>query len=278
MGDEQDEASSQLSNYKQAILSDAMIALEANLSRDELYYGVWKGDDGNEISLKDMLGFELPCSNSRYQKACNDKYVTANNNDFLESTDTDRLLDAFNRGITEVTYDYEANTLSGNNAWLRRSVVMTRNQDGDVIAYTNVKDITAILAQKSREDAYMHALATEYDSIAIIEVTNEDKLNDRVLIHGRLTERLANLIDEETTREDHYSKKLDLMMRFVHPDDREQFYAETRREKVIQASNENRTQIVNFRIVKEAGDYFYYQLCFVPLRDAAGKLTYRYKR
>lgn len=271
--DEQDEATNQLSNYKQAILSDALIALEVNLSKDELYYGVWKDDDGNEILLKDMVGFELPCSNSQYQKACSEKYVTANNGDFLESTDTRRLLDAFEKGITEVTFDYEAQTLSGSHAWLRRNVAMIRNQNGDVIAYTNVKDITAIVAQKMREDAYMHALATEYDSINIIEVTNANKLSDRVLIHGRLTDRLSSLIDEETANEEYYSRKLDLMLRFVHPDDRDQFYAETRREKVLQACNEDRTQIANFRIVKESGDYVYYQLCFVPLRDENGKIA-----
>ena len=273
VGDEQDEASARLSNYKQAILSDALIALEANLSKDELYYGVWKDDEGNEISLKDMVGLELPCSNSQYQKACNEKYVTANNNDFLESTDTKRLLESFEKGITEVTHDYEAKTLSGNQAWLRRNVAMTRNQDGDVIAYTNVKDISAVVAQKAREDAYMHALATEYDSIAIIEVTNDDKREDRVLVHGRLTENLANLIDEETATEEIYSKKLDLMLQFVHPDDRKRFFAETRREKVLQACEENRTQIVNFRIMKKSGDYLYYQLCFVPLKDVEGNTT-----
>ena len=273
VGDEQDEASVRLSNYKQAILSDALIALEANLSKDELYYGVWKDDEGNEIALKDMVGLELPCSNSQYQKTCNEKYVTANNNDFLESTDTKRLLESFEKGITEVTHDYEAKTLSGNQAWLRRNVAMTRNQDGDVIAYTNVKDISSVVAQKAREDAYMHALATEYDSIAIIEVTNDDKREDRVLVHGRLTENLANLIDEETATEEIYSKKLDLMLQFVHPDDRKRFFAETRREKVLQACEENRTQIVNFRIMKKSGDYLYYQLCFVPLKDVEGNTT-----
>ena len=135
-------------------------------------------------------------------------------------------------GQAEVTFDYQAKTLSGKNAWLRRSIAMTRNQDGDVIAYTNVKDISVIMEQKVREDAYMHALATEYDSIAIVDINNEDKHYDRVIIHGRLTERLASMIDEETANEDHYSKKLDLFMRFIHPDDREEFYAETRREKI----------------------------------------------
>ena len=273
VGDEQEEVSNQLSNYKKAILSDAVISLEANLSRDELVYGVWKDDAGNEISLRDMIGLNLPCSYSQYQKACSEKYVTENHKDFLDSTDTARLLEAFDKGTTDISYDYEAKTLSGRNAWLRRSVAMTRNQNGDVIAYTNVKDISSMVEQKMCEDAYMHALAAEYDSIAIVDISNADKLRDRVIMHSRLTDRLAALIDEETANEEHYSRKLDLMLRFVHPDDRALFYAETRREKILQAHHENRTQSVNFRIVKKSGDDLYYQLCFVPLRDEAGNLT-----
>lgn len=273
VGDEQEEASINLSNYKQAILAEAMIYLEANLSKDELYYGVWKDDKGNKIRLEDMLGFEFPCSYSRYQKACNAKYVTANSKDFLANTDTEALLELFKKGTTEVTYDYEAKTISGRDAWMRRNVAMIRNQDGDVIAYTNVKDITAYVEQKAREDAYIHALATEYDSISVVEITNAEKREDRVIEHGRLTENLAALIDEETANEVLYSRKLDLMLRFVHPDDRDQFYAKTRREEVLRAMRENRIQTVNFRISKKSGDSIYYQLNFVPFREKNGILT-----
>ena len=273
VGDEQEEAARQLSNYKQAILSDAMVALEANLSRDELYYGVWKDDQGKEISLTDMVGLSLPCSYSEYLKKSNAKYVTANHEEYRNSTDTGRLLEAFRRGTTEITCDYEAKTLSDEDAWLRRSVSMTRNQDGDVIAYTSVKNISDAVGQKAREDIYMHALATEYDSIAVIDVKEGDKYQDRVVIHGRLTDRLAALIDEETAKEEFYSRKLDLMLRFVHPDDRENFYANTRREVILQAIAEDRTSAVTFRIVRPEGDPLYYQLNFIPLRDDAGNPT-----
>lgn len=273
VGDEQEEAAHQLSNYKQAILSEALIVLEANLSKDELYYGVWKDDKGNEISLKDIVGLELPCSNSLYQKTCSEKYVSNKSKDYLDSTDTKRLLEIFNSGTTEVSYDYEAKTLSGKNARLRRSVAMIRNQDGDVIAYTNVKDISAIVAQKAREDAYMRALATEYDSISVVEIQNDNKHMDRVLVHSRLTDNLAALIDEETANEEFYSRKLDLMLRFIHPDDRDSFHAKTRREEILQTIASNRTQIVNFRIVKNKTDFLYYRLNFFPLRDEAGNLT-----
>ncbi len=274
VSDEQDEAAHQLSNYKQAILSDAIISLEANLSRDLLYYGVWKDKDGNETALAQIIGFSVPCSYDMYISEWNRRFVnTTDNNTFLDSTDREFLLNEFHNGKSEITFDYEAATISGKRAWLRRSIAMTRNQDGDIIAYTSVKDVSSVVEQKMREDAYMHALATEYDSITIVDITNDDKRNDRVLIRGRLTDRLAALIDDETANEEFYSRKLDLMLRFVHPDDREQFYAETRREKILQASNENRMQVVNFRIVKNEDEYVYYQLCFVPLKDINGKPT-----
>ncbi len=274
VGDEQDEAAGQLSNYKQAILSDATDSLEANLSRDELYYGVWKDDSGAEVPLESVIGLRVPCSYDEYISAWNSRFVRPDSSAlFSANTGREHLLRLFAGGSSEVTFDYQTTTVSGKSAWMRRSIAMTRNQDGDVIAYTNVKDISVLMEQKAREDAYMYALATEYDSIAIVEVSNGDKHDDRVLIHGRLTDRLAALIDEETVREEHYSKKLDLMLRFVHPDDRELFYAETRREKVLQASKENRTQTVQFRIVKDSGDFVYHQLCFVPLRDESGKVT-----
>ena len=274
VGDEQDETSSLLSSYKQAILSDAIVVLEANLNRNVLYYGVWKDDSGAEVPLEKIIGLSTPCSYDEYISVWNSRFVKqGSSEEFSSSTEREYLLGLFDRGMSEVTFDYQAKTISGKNAWMRRNIAMVRNQDGDVIAYTNVKDISDVMEQKVREDAYMHALATEYDSIAIVEMFNDDKQNDRVMIHGRLTERLAALIDEETANEERYSKKLDLMSRFVHPDDRKKFYAETRREKVLQASSENRTQTVNFRIVKKSGDYLYYQLCFVPLRDETGKTT-----
>ncbi|MBQ0001931.1 MAG: hypothetical protein KBT21_00170 [Treponema sp.] len=78
----------QLSNYKRAILSDAIISLEVNLTKDELYYGVWKNESGEEI-----------------------------------------------------TFDYEAKTISGKSTWLRRTIAMIQNQSDDIIAYTAVEKI-----------------------------------------------------------------------------------------------------------------------------------------
>ena len=269
--DEQEESSSQLSNYKRAVLSDAKIALEVNLTKDMLYYGVWKDDDGNDVPLKDIIGMEMPCSYDEYIREWNKRFVKSNALDsFMGKTDREHLLDCFDNGNAEVTFDYEAKTISGKASWLRRSIAMIRSQSGDVIAYTSVKDISELVAQQRREDAYMRALATEYESIAIVEFSGSGKEDDKVVIHSRLTDDLAALIDEETANEKCYGRKLDLMSRFIHPDDRDQFNANTEKEKILESFAEDKTHIVDFRIVNGDSSYLYYQLCFVALRNESG--------
>lgn len=270
--DEMEETSGQLANYKRAVLSDAQISLEVNLTKDNLYYGAWKDDDGNEVPLKDIIGLETPCSYDAYISIWNKRFVKhVFHNPFQGKTDREYLLESFSRGTTEVTFDYEADTISGRATWLRRSIAMIRNKSGDVIAYTNVKDISELVAQQKREDAYMRALATEYESIAIVELGHPENVGGKVVIHSRLTDDLASMIDNETANEECYGKKLDLMLKFVHPDDRAQFSANTRTEEVLKAFAEDRTHIVDFRIMKPDGADLYFQLCFVAIRDEGGK-------
>ncbi|MDO5322116.1 MAG: response regulator [Bacteroidia bacterium] len=268
--DEMEESSNMLANYKQAILSDALISLETNLTRDELFYGAWKDDNGKEVPLKEIIGLDLPCSYDEYINTWNKRFVLKNNfGSFQDKTDREYLLECFAKGRTVVTFDYEARTIFGKRTWLRRSISMIRNQAGDVIAYTKAKDISDIIAQQKREDAYMRALATEYDSIAIVELRKDPK-DDRVVTQSRLADTMAALIDEETANEKNFSRKLDLLLRFIHPEDRDQFYTNTSREKIFESFAENRTHVVDFRLMKKDGDSLYYQLCFVALRNETG--------
>lgn len=262
--------SDHLSNYKKAILSDALISLEANLNHDELYYGVWKDDFGKEASLKEITGLELPCSYNKYLKIWLDLFLKCDNPDAsFEEASAESLLEKFNDGITEFTFDYEARTISGRKTWLRRNINMIKNRSGDVIAYTNVKDISAMVSQKKREESYVQALATEYDSIAVVSLCS-DKSEDQVILHSRLSDGIASLIDERTINETFYSRKLDNMRRFVHPDDKDAFYKYTRREQILKSFEENKTHTVDFRVMKPDSSYVYYQLLFVPIRDDEG--------
>ncbi|MBQ0102444.1 MAG: PAS domain-containing protein [Firmicutes bacterium] len=267
------DAADRLSNYKRAILSDALISLEVNLNTDELSYGVWKDDNGNDVPLGDILGLDIPCSYDKYINLWHEKFVKRDITEvFSGSTDREYLIDTFNRGESEVTFDYEAKTISGRSTWLRRSICMTQNSAGEVIAYTSVKDIEPLVKQSRREEAYVRSLATEYDSIAVVNI-EPDKNDDRIVIHSRLSSGLGDIIDRETAEEENYSRKIKGFSRFVHPDDRQFFIDNTKREQIISSFDEGRTHIVNFRIQRDEESYIYYQMRFIPLSDDDGKLV-----
>ncbi len=266
------DSESQLSSYKKAILSDALISLEVNLSKDDLYYGVWKDDSGNSVPLNEIIGISTPCSYDEYIKIWNKRFVSENDTtSFSNTTDREHLIKAFNSGNNEVTFDYEAKTISGKTKWLRRSICMTENRSGDVIAYTSVKDISALVEQNKREEAYIRALATEYDSIAVVNF-EKNKSDDRIVLHSRVAEDFVKLVDDETMKEMNFSKRLDMLTKFIHPDDRIKFRQSANRDRIFESFAENRTHIVDFRMMKPDGTSAYYQECFLPLKDDDGKL------
>lgn len=257
----------QLSSYKRAVLSDANISLEVNLNKDDLYYGVWKDDEGQEVPLEEIIGLSLPCSYDEYIKTWNKRFVKDESiGSFSDSTSRKHLIECFNRGMSEVTFDYEAKTISGKSSWLRRSICMTKNQTGDIIAYTNVKDISEVIDKKKREEAYVRALAIDYDSIIVVNF-KEDKNDDTVDLHSRVSEEIMDILGDDIISENHYSEKLSLISEYVHPEDRELFTKSTRRESILDSFAKNRTHIVPFRFMKPDDSFVYYQCRFIPIRD-----------
>lgn len=259
--------SEELNDYKHAILSDAVISLETNLTKNELYFGIWKDDFGKDVELDKIIGFGYPCNYDEYVDTWRKLFVDdVDKSIFINNTNSEYLLSCFNSGQTEITFDYEALSISGKKTWYRRNIVMIKNAAGDIIAYSNVKDISILVDEQKRSDAYLRALSTEYDSISIINV-NENEKEDIVVNHARITDLMSSLIDEETAKEVNYSKKLDLFLRFVYPDDRKSFYENTRRPKVIESFNNNKIHSIEFRIIKDETSYLYFEFCFVPIKN-----------
>ncbi len=266
------DSSDKLSTYKKTVLADALISLEANLTRDELYDGTWKDDNGAEVPLQDILGISMPCSYDKYIQLWQQKFVKKDqNNQFSGRTDRNYLLEAFENGTSEITLDYEARTISGKTAWLRRLISMSRNQEGDVISFTSVKDVSAEIMQSKREEEIVRALSNEYESIAVVHF-DKNKKNDKVVVHSRVSEDVAALVDSDTLVEENFSTKLDFLMQYIHPDDKERFYAETRREAMFASFAENITHVIDFRMMKPEGDYAFYQMRFVPIRDDENRI------
>lgn len=272
VGDEIEAFSNQLLNYKRAVLSDAVISIEANLTKDELYYGVWKDDDGNEIPLVDIIGLEVPCSYDNYVQTWKAKFVHGGYSvDFSEKNDREYLLDSFSKGITDVTFDYAAKTISGNETWLRRNISMIQNQSGDIIAFTSAKDISALVDQTKKEESYIRALSTQYDGIAVVGI-KDNQYTDGVSLQRQKVSDFTNEIDSKASEEEDFESKLKTVAEFVYPEDREYFKAETRKEAIFKSFANNTNHVLYFRFKNGEKDSLYYQTTFVPLRDDEGEV------
>ena len=265
-------SAAQLASYKQALLAGALISLEVNLSKDELYYGVWVDDSKKEIPLKDILGIETPCSYDEYIKLWNEHFVIEKFGEtFGHDTSREFLINSFERGMQEITFDYEALTIDGNHAYLRRDIFMYRDTNGDIIAFTTVKDISDIGRERAIEESYISALATEYDCVDIINF-GENKREDDISIHHRITPRFEKLMSESWMEEEFISTRIDRMADMIVPEDRELFYKNTRREVILKAFETQPVHIVDFRL-PEGDDVVYFQERFIPIRNYEGKIT-----
>ncbi len=267
------EEADQLANYQKAILSDAVISLETNLSKDILYYGAWRDDSGTENTLHDIIGIDVPCSYDSYIEKWKSRFVKADSkSSFSGSTDRQHLLELFAAGKTNVTFDYEAKTISGKATWLRRNICMTKNRDGDVIAYTSVKDISALIEASKREESYIRALAAEYSSIMVVDF-NDDKTDGTIVNRSYIKEDFASFVTADDMQELSFSKHIANLAEFVYPADREKFIESTNLGAILAGFANGDSHTVDFRISGEDGNVFYFHELLIPLRNDDGDIN-----
>lgn len=137
--------------YKNAVLADAIIVFEANLTKNQIWEGIWKDKNGNKISVEELLEIHLPCDYDTYIEKWADAYVDESAKElFLKNTDRMYLNEQFEQGKSEITFEYYAKSMEGEKIFVRRSTYLAADKkSGDIIAYNNVKDITE---QKQKEN------------------------------------------------------------------------------------------------------------------------------
>ena len=262
-----------LTNYQRAILAESIISLEINLSRDLLEYGEWKNDDGAFVPLEDILGLSLPCSYDEYLRRWTERFIASESVEtFSHEANRNYLLEVYASGRSEITIDYNASTISGERKYLRRSICMVRRStDGDIIAYTNVKDISDIGRIKRQEQSYIRALSTDYECVDLVSFEN-NKQQDVFVAKECFSESFRALMGAEWLAETQISRRLNLTQQRVVPEDRQYFWDMTRRERIFESWESNETHVVDFRLMTGSGE-LYYQERFIPIRSEERTLT-----
>ncbi len=202
--------------YKNAVLADAIIILEVNLTKNQICEGIWRKKDGSRMSVEELLGTDLPCDYDAYIIHWADTYIDEGSRKlFLENTDRMYLYKQFEQGKSEITFEYYAKSLEGEKIFVRRSTYLAADKkSGDVIAYNNVKDITE---QKRKENQMQ-----QYEQMLIMTASGMYQGVRQVDLEDFSTVYLSFADNHIVPYEKgDWSTWLDGQERNVHPDDME---------------------------------------------------------
>lgn len=129
--------------YKQAILSSAMVVYRYNVTRDILYQEIIEETDEKTDALIPQLGLELPCSYNEYilRKS---RYIGVEQeaDKFRKTFCTETLIDMF--GSKRFTFDTEYEfQIGGKTGVFREAVILTKDlHTNEIWGLTTVRNVT----------------------------------------------------------------------------------------------------------------------------------------
>lgn len=200
--------------YKNAVLADAIIVFEANLTKNQIWEGIWKDKDGNKISVEELLEIQLPCDYDTYIVKWADAYVDESAKElFLKNTNRMYLNEQFEQGKSEITFEYYAKSMEGEKIFVRRSTYLAADKkSGDIVAYNNVKDITEQKQKENQMRQYEQMLVMTTSEI--YQGARQIDLSDFSTVYVSFENNHITLCGEEN-----WDTWLAEQEHFVHPDD-----------------------------------------------------------
>ncbi|MCQ2457321.1 MAG: HD domain-containing protein [Clostridia bacterium] len=119
--------------------------------------------------------------------------------------------------------------------------------------------------------AVIDSFSQDFESISYVHL-EPDKLRD-IAVPYRVSKALTQNIPE-WAKAQNYTDRLHLLAdRFVAPVDRTAFLAKTTREVILNSLEHSDSYFVSFRVDNGTDEYAYYQLKYMPVRDADGKMN-----
>ncbi len=200
--------------YKNAVLAEAVIVFEADLTENRVGEGTWKDKDGNRISVGELLEIGLPCDYDTYIAQYADFYVDKGSREiFLRNTGRSYLNEQFGQGRSEIMFEYSARLPEGEKIYVRHSIYLAADKkSGNVIAYNNVKDITE---QKQKENQmYQYEQMLVMTASGMYQGAWQIDLDDFSAVYLSFKD---NHITPE--KKENWNMCLDSQEHYIHPDD-----------------------------------------------------------
>lgn len=144
--------------YRQAILSEAVVTYQINVTKDRIEQDIVKRmDDGRLISFLGLIGLSAPCSYQEFCRRWQDRFVTEDTRQSYAGISSCRQIqEAFAAGKKAITVECKV-LINKEERFLQKNILLTQSQhSGDILGLCYTKDITDV-----REKEYRTKLALE---------------------------------------------------------------------------------------------------------------------
>ncbi len=138
--------------YRQAIVSEAVFVFNVNVSKNLIEEEFFEIVDGQMEPVLSRMGLEVPCNADDFFLQWSKERVFPEDREvFVQTLNTHYLLEAYERGESELIIEVETSGTEEQPLVLRHTILLTKDGiSGDILALNNAKDITDI-RQKDRE-------------------------------------------------------------------------------------------------------------------------------
>lgn len=200
--------------YKQAVLAEAVIIYEINLSKNIIEEEIWEDIDGTRTDLLTVVGLSAPAEYDVFHERWTCRQVVPVYKEIYgKNTDREYLLEQFQNGHAENIFEFRAVMGTGRETYLRHTIFMAQDEEtGDIIAYCHVKNITdqklRELQIRQYEQLFVATAADIYTGILQVEI--DSRMTKRIMLKN------GEIVVEDVGDWDDYLK---YHLPFVHPDD-----------------------------------------------------------
>ena len=163
--------------YKKALVADAMQVFEFNLSQNLLVGEPVQRVKEGVVNLKTVYGVSDPCKYMDFiELACKDM-PQEDKKTYLEKMNIWCLIDSFIMEHYEIQFDSKRLSKTGEPFWTRNTVVLTKNDAGDIMGLAVVKNVTRLYKQQEERLSQLeviNALTGEYTSVFLVDTSSQE--------------------------------------------------------------------------------------------------------
>lgn len=231
--------------YKRAIVSDAILVFEFNLTKNLLMGNPLQRFGERIVRLRHAFDLPEECSYDKFLDSVSWDLSDIEKEKFMANMDASYLMDAFITGKYELWFDINKPNFEGESFWTRNTVILTQEKDtGDILGLAVVKNITSNY-KREEEKVYqleiINALSIDYTNVFMVNL-----MTNRIRI-VRMND-VAGAFYSDELGEQYYDDALEFYIDVsVYADDRDMMRMAFSRDNILRQLIKRETFYVNFR-------------------------------